>query len=399
MLSLNDRVMKIAPSATLQMKARTKALKDQGINVIPLSAGEPDFETPESIVAVAHEALKKGVSRYTATRGTDELISAMQLKFARDQRVRYDATQVLSTLGAKCAISLALDAVAGPGDEVIVLAPFWVSYTEQVRLSGAQPVIVTATAEEGYLPSASAIKAAITPRTKAIILNSPNNPTGAVWNEKLLREIMQVVEGTNVWVISDEIYEHLVFDDEKHVSPASFSDDALSRTIVICGGSKGYAMTGWRVGFVGGPKDIVAAMVKLQEQRYTCIPAICQAAAAYALLEDAALTKQIEVMRSAYQQRRDRLMQILTQLPDIKTVRPKGAFYALLDLSKVIGKEHRGAKVVSDEDLALRLLSEAQVATVAGTPFGVPGCVRISLASSMADIEEGVKRIAQWMAA
>jgi aspartate aminotransferase len=398
MLSLSERVSKISPSATLQMKARTKALKDQGVNVIGLSAGEPDFETPDAIVRVAHEALEKGVSRYTATRGTDELIAAMQLKFARDQKVKYDPSQVLSTLGAKCAISMALDALVGPGDEVIVLAPYWVSYTDQVRLSGAEPIIVTATAEEGYLPSAKAIKAALTPRTKALILNSPNNPSGMVYPEKLLREIMQVLEGSDVWVISDEIYEHLVFDDMKHVSPASFSPDALARTIVVCGASKGYAMTGWRAGFVGGPKEAVAAIVKLQEQRYTCIPAITQAASAYALLEDAGLKVEIEKMRLAYQTRRDGAVKILAGLPHIRYVKPNSAFYIMLDLSFVIGTVHRGTLIKNDDELALRLLSEAHVAVVAGTPFGVPGSVRLSLASSMEDIAEGIKRIADFVA-
>lgn len=398
MLSLSERVSKISPSATLQMKARAKALKDQGVNIIALSAGEPDFETPEAIVDMARKALDKGVSRYTATRGTDELIAAMQHKFARDQKVSYDASQVLSTLGAKCAISMALDALVGPGDEVIVLAPYWVSYTDQVRLSGAEPVIVYADANAGYLPTASAIKSAITPHTKALILNSPNNPSGAVYPGELLREIMQVLEGTDVWVISDEIYEHLVFDGEKHVSPASFSADALARTIVVSGASKGYAMTGWRVGYVGGPKEAIAAIVKIQEQRYTCIPAIVQAAAAYALKEDATVKAEIEKMRVAYQSRRDRLMLILAGLPHIKCVNPKGAFYAMLDLSFVIGKVHRGALIKDDDDLALRLLSEAHVATVAGTPFGVPGVVRLSLASSMEDIEEGIRRIADFVA-
>lgn len=397
MLSLSERVSQISPSATLQMKARAKALKDQGVDVISLSAGEPDFETPAPIVKAAHAALDKGVSRYTATRGTDELIAAMQFKFKRDQKITYDASQVLSTVGAKCAISMALDALVGPGDEVIVLAPYWVSYTDQVKLSGATPVIVSAGEAEDYLPSADAIKKALTPRTKAIILNSPNNPTGMVYPEALLREIMHVLEGTNVWVISDEIYEHLVFDNEKHVSPASFSADALSRTIVVCGASKGYAMTGWRVGYVGGPKEAIAAIVKIQEQRYTCIPAISQAASAYALWENPELSAEIEKMRVAYQSRRDGAIKFLAQWPHIRYVKPRGAFYIMLDLSFAIGKVHKGALIKDDEDLALRLLSEAHVATVGGTPFGVPGCVRLSLASSMSDIEEGIKRIANYL--
>ena len=398
MLSLSERVRQISPSATLQMKARAKALQGQGVKVVSLSAGEPDFETPQPIIDAAHQALDKGVSRYTASRGSDELIFAMQTKFDRDQGVKYEASQVLSTLGAKAAISLALDALVGPGDEVILFAPYWVSYPEQVRLSGAESVVVPSSKENGYLPTVDAIKAAISERTKAIIINTPNNPSGAVWNEQLLRELMKLLEGSDIWVISDEIYEHLVFDSEKHFSVASFSEDALSRTISISGASKGYAMTGWRVGVVGGPSEAVSAMVKLQEQRYTCIPAISQAAAAFALLETEPVKQEIEKMRKAYQERRDQLMEILKEMPNISCALPKGAFYALLDLSSCIGKEHKGSLVKNDEELALRLLSEAHVATVAGTPFGMPGTVRISLASSMADIEEGIRRIANWMA-
>lgn len=398
MLSLSERVRKIAPSATLQMKAKAKVLKDQGIKVVSLSAGEPDFETPKPIVDAARVALDKGVSRYTGSRGTDELISAMQTKFERDQGVKYDATQVLSTLGAKSAISMALDALVGPGDEVILFAPYWVSYPEQVRLSGAEPVVVSSSKENGYLPTIADIKAAITDKTKVVILNTPNNPSGAVWNEALLKDFMKLLEDTDIWVISDEIYEHLLFDSQKHFSVAAFSQDAYNRSIVISGASKGYAMTGWRVGVVGGPKEAISAMVKLQEQRYTCIPAISQAAAAFALLETEPVKNEIETMRKAYEERRNELVKILEDMPNISCAVPKGAFYALLDLSSCIGKEVKGSVVKNDEELALRLLSEAHVATVAGTPFGVPGTVRISLASSMTDIEEGVRRIARWMA-
>jgi aspartate aminotransferase len=274
---------------------------------------------------------------------------------------------------------MALEAVAGSGDEVIVLAPYWVSYPEQVSLTGATPVMVQT--------SVDAIRSAITSRTKAIILNTPNNPTGAVMSEAFLREVMALFEGTGIWVISDEIYEHLVFDGLKHVSPASLSDDAYSRTLVISGASKGYAMTGWRVGVVGGPKALIEGMVKLQAQRYTCIAAITQAAAAYALTEPAELNIEIEKMRAAYELRRDKLMDYLSHT-NIKCVKPQGAFYAMLDFSSIIP---------DDEQLADRLLNEAHVATVAGTPFGAPGCVRISLASSWEQIEEGLERIQKWM--
>lgn len=387
-LSIHKRVLDLAPSATLAMKARAKVLLDQGISIVSLSAGESDFETPSLIIDAAKRALDKGVSRYTGVRGSDELIRAMQFKFKRDQKISYDVTQVLSTVGAKAAIAMAIEAVAGPGDEVIVLAPYWVSYPEQVRLAGATPVIVSATAQQGYVPSIADIRSSITPKTKAIILNSPNNPTGVVFSEAFLRELMHLFIGTGIWVISDEIYEHLVFDGLQHVSPASLSPDAESRTVVISGASKGYAMTGWRVGVVGGPKELVSGMAKLQEQRYTCIAAITQAAAAFALMESPELCIEIEKMRLAYQDRRDRLMNYLMTTNKIKCVKPQGAFYAMLDFS---------AFTRDDEELANKLLSEAHVATVAGTPFGAPGTVRISLASSWSEIEKGMQQIEAWM--
>ncbi|NBV76523.1 MAG: aminotransferase class I/II-fold pyridoxal phosphate-dependent enzyme, partial [Methylococcaceae bacterium] len=329
------------------MKARAKVLQDQGISIISMGAGEPDFETPSCIIDAVKRALDKGVNRYTGVRGTDELIAAMQLKFERDQKVRYEPTEVISTVGAKMAIAMAIEAVAGPGDEVIVIAPYWVSYPEQIKLAGATPVITSSTI--------SSIKKAITPHTKAIIVNSPNNPTGEVLPESYLRELCDLLVGTGIWLISDEIYEHLVFDGRKHVSPASLSDDARSRTLIITGASKGYAMTGWRVGFAAGPQKLVAAIAKLQEQRYTCIAAVTQAAAAFALREPAELTAEIEKMRVSYQDRRDRLVQYLKNIPQIKCTAPQGTFYALLDFSEVMK---------DDETLASRLLTEAHVATV-----------------------------------
>ena len=397
-LKLSERVKNLSLSATLEMQSKAKKLKDEGVSIVALSAGESDFETPRPIVEAAKLALDKGVSRYTAVRGSDELIKAMQLKFKRDQKVSYDAKQVLSTVGAKAAIILALESIVGPGDEVIVLAPYWVSYPEQVKLAGATPVIVSASAAEGYIPSAQKIKAAITLKTKAIIINSPNNPTGVVFDEKVLREIMDVVAGTSIWVISDEIYEHLTFDGLKHISPAALSKDAYERTLVISGTSKNYAMTGWRVGVVGGPQHLVDAMVKLQQQRYSCIAAISQAAAAYALTEPEELKSYIEEMRSAYEERRNMLMEILPQLKKVSCVRPEGAFYGFLDFSAWIGQNHRGALIKNDEELALRLLSEAHVALVSGTAFGASGCLRLSIASSAENIREGLKRISNWLA-
>lgn len=396
-LKLHERVLKLAPSATLAMAAKAKALADKGIKVSPLGAGEPDFLTPAPIMQAVAEAMKQDVGHYTAVRGTDALLSAIVEKFKRDQKLQYGLDQVMSTVGAKSAIAMAIESVAGPGDEVIVFAPFWVSYPEQIRLVGAKPVIVESRVSHGFLPTAESLRAAITPRTKAVILNSPNNPSGAVYPRALLAELMDVLKGSQIWVISDEIYEHLLYDNAEHVSPAALSSDAFERTVVISGASKGYAMTGWRVGVAGGPKDIIAAMTKLQSQRDTCLPGITQAAAAYAFREPEALKVEMAKMRDAYQARRDRALELLSHIKGLACHRPKGAFYALIDVAEVIGQPHHGSIVEDDVMLAIRLLEEAHVATVPGTPFGVPGTIRISLASSMEDIEEGIGKIAAWL--
>lgn len=380
-MKLSQRVLTLAPSATLGMKAKAKVLLDQGIKITSLSAGEPDFETPACIIQAAHKALDQGVSRYTGVRGTDALIAAMRLKFKRDSGLDYAANQVLSSVGAKSSLALAIDACLEPGDEAIILKPYWVSYPELVKLAGATPIFAE--------PSLESIQKAITPKTRAIFLNSPNNPDGSVYSEVFLRGLMKLLEGSQIWVFSDEIYEHLVFDGVKHLSPASFSKDAYERTLTISGVSKGYAMTGWRVGIVGGPEKLVSAMAKLQEQRYTCIPAICQAAAVYALNEPPELRVEIERMRAAYQHRRDKFLEAILKIEGLACETPKGAFYAFVDFSK---------RYPNDLELADRLLSEAHVATVAGTPFGAPGHIRIGLAASLEEILEGVEKIRKFLA-
>jgi aspartate aminotransferase len=396
-INLHPRIEALAPSATLGMKAKAKALADRGIAVVSLGAGEPNFETPPAIIDAAISALRRGVNHYTASRGTDELVKAICAKFKRDQHVHYEPAQVMATCGSKAAFSTAFDALLGEGDEAIIFSPYWVTYPELIRLAGATPVVVDCKAENGYLPTVENFRAALTHKTKLVVLNSPNNPTGVVWPERVLRQIMDELKGTSVCVLSDEIYEHIVFDDAKHVSPASFSDDAYERTIVICGASKGYAMTGWRVGYMGGPKDLIQGMLKLQEQRYTCITGVAQAAAAFALQENADVHADIERMRQAYQKRRDLALELLADVHQIRTVRPSGAFYLMMDLSALIGKMHRGAPVLNDIDLAERLLAEGHVATVPGTPFGAPGTLRISLASAEEEIKEGLTRIKQWL--
>lgn len=379
-MKLSHRVLSLAPSATLAMKARAKVLQDQGIRIISLGAGEPDFETPACIIQEAHKALDRGVNRYTAVRGNDDLIAAMRLKFKRDQKVDYTASQVLSSPGAKASLSLAIDACLEPGDEAIILKPYWVSYPELIKLAGAIPVFVEHNLE--------AIQKAISPKTRAIFLNSPNNPGGFVLGESFLRDLMKMLESTDIWVISDEIYEHLVFDGLKVISPASLSQDAYDRTLVITGVSKGYAMTGWRVGIAGGPEELVSAMAKLQEQRYTCIPGICQAATAFALSEPPELKLEIERMRAAYEYRRDLFLDAISKIEGISCEKPQGSFYALVDFKKCYP---------NDEDLANLLLSKAHVATVSGTAFGAPGHLRLSLAAQPQDILEALSKIERFL--
>ena len=379
-MKLSQRVLNLAPSATLTMKARAKILQDQGIKIISLGTGEPDFETPTCIIQAAHQALDQGVSRYTASRGTDALINAMRLKFKRDQGLEYAASQVLSSVGAKSSLSLAIDSCLEPGTQAIILKPYWVSYPDLVQLAGADPVFAQ--------PNLESIQKAITPQTRVIFLNSPNNPDGSVYSVDFLRGLMKLLENSDIWVISDEIYEHLVFDGVKAISPASLSQDAYDRTLVISGVSKGYAMTGWRVGIAAGPENLISAMAKLQEQRCTCIPAICQAAAVYALTEPPELKVEIENMRAAYQHRRDICLEAISKIKNISCQKPQGAFYTLVDFSK---------RYPNDEDLANRLLSEAHVATVSGSAFGVPGCLRLSLAVSLDTILEGVSRIKNFL--
>jgi aspartate aminotransferase len=397
-LKLHARALALAPSATLAMKAKAKSLRDEGVDVVDLTAGEPDFGTPKPIIEAAKRALDEGATRYTPVRGTDALLDAIQAKLKRDQGIDVQKGDILQTAGAKAAIALALNALVGEGDEVIIVAPYWVSYPEQIKLAGATPVVVSSTPASGYVPDAADIKAAITERTRAVILNSPSNPTGAVWPEDTLRSVMALFENTEIAVISDEIYEHLVYDGQKHVCPASFNDDAFSRTLVISGVSKGYAMTGWRLGFAAGPSHWVGAMAKIQGQIYTATASVTQAASAFAFQENDAVRAAIDEMRAAYVGRRNRLMDLVAEIPGLKAARPGGAFYAFLDFSEFIGKELGGEIIRDDLHLAELLLLKGHVAVVPGTPFGAPGGARVSIASSLERIEEGMARIKKVLA-
>jgi|SRR5579871_1451442 len=396
-LGLSNRVLNIKPSATLGMAQAARELSEKGIDVAILSAGEPNFATPKAICDVAKASIDEGRTHYAPVRGSKALVSAMREKFSRDQKVDYAADEVLCTVGAKSAIWLALMAMINEGDEVIVFAPYWVSYVEQVRLAGGVPVIVDCHAKSNLMPNGDDLARAITKKTKAVILNSPSNPTGSVITKPELLELARVLRGTSIWLISDEIYEKLLFDNNVHYSPASLNPDMRERTIVISGVSKAYAMTGWRVGIAAGHKSIITGMMDLQGQQATCLPEFVQDAAAYALREDHVVAAQINHMVEAYQHRRDLALSLFSQLPNVSIFKPSGAFYLWVDFSHYVNKELKGKVVVSDIDFATRMLKEAHVASVPGTPFGAPGFLRFSIASAEKDIEKAKIRLEEWL--
>lgn len=399
-LTLNvARMSAVRPSATLAMAAKARALAKSGVDVANLSAGEPDFKTPECILEAARRALpERGQHIYTPARGTDELVEAMRIKLKREQGVDYRPEEVIATVGTKGALMLAIDALVGPGDEVLLFAPYWVTYADLVRLAGGTPVVVKTRREEGYRPRLEDVKAALSSRTRLAILCSPNNPTGAGWPEETLRDIYGLLEGTDTWVISDEIYERLVYGDFKHVSPVAFSDDAKNRTLWVGGVAKAYAMTGWRVGVAAGPKLLVDAMITLQSQRTTCAAGIAQAAAAYALREPPEVTAAVEEMRATYERRRSLVLERARALPGIMIHPPEGAFYAFLDVTARLPATRGGSAVTDDVSLAELLLTEAHVALVPGTPFDAPGALRLSYAASESTIQKGFDRIATFLA-
>lgn len=396
-LSISSRVKSMKPSATLGMAQAARELADAGVDVVIMSAGEPDFETPKIICEVGKNALDQGKTHYAPVRGNKAIIAAMVEKFRRDQNVLYAADEVMCTVGAKSAILLALEAIVNNGDEVIIFAPYWVSYEEQIRLAGGVPVIVQTKVEKNFMPDGKDLARAITQKTKAIILNSPNNPSGAVINQHQIKELSDVLFGTPIWLISDEIYEKLLFDDSVHISPARENSDMRKRTIVISGASKGYAMTGWRVGVVAGNKKIIAAMMTLQGQTTTCLPEFIQDAAAFALLENNDVKSEIKKMVDAYRERRDLGTKLFQKIPHLTIFASKGAFYLWIDFSFYIGKKIQEKIIADDIDLATRMLKEAHVASVPGTPFGGPGFLRLSIASSKKDIEKAAERIGKWL--
>jgi len=389
---------RIQPSATLAMTSRVFELKRQGIDVIGLGAGEPDFDTPDFVKEAAIKAIHDGKTKYTNVDGTPELKEAIVAKFARDNNLTYAADQVTVNVGGKHTLFNAIVATVDPGDEVIVPAPYWVSYPDVVQFAGGTPVFVAAGAAQGYKLRPEQLEAAITPRTKWVILNSPSNPTGAAYSEDELKALGDVLERhPHVWIFADDMYEHIVYDGFEFRTIAEVCPSLYERTLTVNGCSKAYSMTGWRIGFAGGAPWLIKAIAKLQSQSTSNPCSIAQAAAV------AALTGPQDFLKDrarAFQSRRDLVVAMLNQAPGIHCPRPAGAFYVYPDVSGTIGKTSpKGVTIDSDETFIGYLLDEAKVAAVHGAAFGLSPAMRISYATSEEILTEACRRIQQACAA
>ncbi|WP_353683975.1 pyridoxal phosphate-dependent aminotransferase [Thermodesulfovibrio sp. 3907-1M] len=383
---LAERTKKIKPSPTLAVDSRAKELKAKGMDVVNFGVGEPDFDTPEHIKEAAIKAIKDGFTKYTPVGGIDELKEAIIEKLERDNGLKYEKANILVSSGAKHSLYNIAQALFGPGDEVIIPAPYWVSYPDQVLLNDAQPVIVETREEYDFMLHPEVLKEKITSRTKAIILNSPSNPTGFIYTKKALEQIAEIALKHNLYIISDEIYEKLIYDGEKHISIASLSEEVKNKTIVVNGLSKSHAMTGWRIGYAAGPQEIIKTMTTIQSQSTSNPTSIAQKAAVAALRgpQDC-----VEQMRLEFEKRRDYLVKELNSIPGVSCKMPKGAFYAFPNVEKILGKNG----INSSMDLSIYLLEKALVAVVPGSAFGAEGYVRISYATSMENISKGINRI------
>ena len=386
-----QRVLKIQASATVAAFAKAGALKRQGVDLISLVAGEPDFDTPAHIRAAAICAIEAGHTRYTnPASGIPELKQAICDKLERDNGLRYAPSQIIVTCGAKQTIFDAIIALIENGDQAIIPAPYWASYADQVRLMGGEPIIVPTAREADFCMTAQQLENAITPRTKFLLLNSPCNPTGAVYTRDTLAALAEVIAQANIYVIADEIYEKLLYDNAEHVSIAALMPELAEKTLVVNGVSKSYAMTGWRVGYGAGPQNLIDLMIKVQTQETTNTCTISQ----YAALE--ALTGPqdcVETMRRAFAVRRDQIVSRLNQMPRVSCPSPRGAFYVFPDISELIGKSSPRGRIDSDVSLCDYLLDEAGVACVPGTGFGAPGYLRFSYAASPEQIAQGMDRM------
>ena len=394
MTKLSDRLNRLAPSATLAMSQKSGEMKAQGIDVINMSVGEPDFNTPDHIKEAAKKAIDENYSRYSPVPGYIELRKAIVEKLKKENGLEYSTNEILVSNGAKQSVGNTVMALVNDGEEVIIPAPYWVSYPQMVKLAGGEPVIVEAGFEQNFKMTPEQLEAAITPKTRMLILCSPSNPTGSVYSEEELRGLAEVIKRhEGLYVLADEIYEHINYVG-KHSSIANI-EGMRERTIIVNGVSKAYAMTGWRIGFIAAPEWIVKGCNKLQGQ-YTSGPCSVSQKAA----EAAYTTSQecVETMRKAFERRRDLIVELAKDIPGLEVNKPEGAFYLFPKCSSFFGKSYNGKKIENSTDLAMFLLEVGHVATVGGDAFGDPYCFRMSYATSDDNIREAMKRIKDTLA-
>lgn len=380
----------VQPSATIKISTKVKFMRAKGIDIIGFGMGEPDFTTPENIREAAIKAIRDGFTRYTPTSGTMELKEAICEKLLKENGLKYSPNQIIASCGAKQSVCNVILALCDKGDEVIIPSPYWVSYSEQVVMAGAKPVFVRATDGTDFKISADDLKGAITKKTKLLVLNSPCNPTGAVYTESELRDIVGCAIKNRIYVISDEIYENIVYDGTKTCSPAGFGDEFMDKVITINGFSKSFAMTGWRLGYAAGREDIIREAIKLQDHFTSSTSSITQAAGVEALRGKQDF---IKVMVSEFDKRRRFIVEKLNRLDGIGCVMPKGAFYVFPNISGLFGKKIAGDEVTDSDGLVNLLIDKANIAFVPGKSFGSDNHVRISYATSMENIVEGMKRL------
>lgn len=392
-MELSRKYSAVSGSPTLVIDSKYKAMKAEGIDVVGFGAGEPDFDTPRHIKDAAIEAINKGFTKYTPASGIIELKKAIAAKFERENGLSYDTSQIVVSNGAKHSLINTLGAILNPGDEVILPAPYWVSYTEMIKLSDGVPVVIKCPEENNFKLRAEDLEKAITPKTKALIINSPSNPTGMVYTKDELREIAEVCVKHNIFVVSDEIYEHLIYEGER-CSIASFGDDIKNLTIIINGLSKTYAMTGWRIGYCACAPEIAKIMGNVQSHETSNPNSIAQYAAVTAL--NAGLDF-VDEMKAEYIMRRDYMVEHINAIDGVSCLKPQGAFYVMMNIKDLLGKEFCGCKTESSMDFADALLSKALVAVVPGEGFDSPGYVRWSYATSSYNIKRGIERLQKFL--
>ncbi len=389
-MTLSRIAEEIKPSGTIKISTKVKHLAREGISVIGFGMGEPDFNTPKNIADAAIKAIKDGFTKYTPTSGILELREAICEKLLGDNGLKYSPTQVVVSSGAKQVTHNLILVLCDSGDEVIIPSPYWVSYPEQVKMAGARPVYVQGTDETGFKVTPESLKEAITPRTKVLLLNSPGNPTGVVYTEEELRTLAGIAVEKGIYVISDEIYEKIIYDGIKHASPASFGDEFMNRVITVNGFSKAYAMTGWRLGYAAGPENVIKAAVRLQDHTTSCANSIAQKAAVEALRGDQTT---VGLMVAEFDKRRRYIVERLGKLEGISCIMPEGAFYVFPNVTGLYRLGIAGTNVSDSTKLVDLLIEKARVAFVPGVCFGSDDHIRISFATNMDQIEEGMDRL------